>query len=162
MLRGFTPVRAVSCSSGSSVRLIASFQLRSADKRELPSPSFRTNGIVVPTAVLTHRGSVRRFGLLDVLTKKHESLLNRGPRPGAGTVEPMSEDEILELQSELVAKLRDGCVNEAMADYAVLRAEPGAPVGTEAYQLFLQAAHREQKPEVRAGDPRCGEVFGKV
>lgn len=101
----------------------------------------------MPFRVFSH-GSVRRFGLLDALTKKHESLMNRGSRQGVPTVEPMSQREVLELQTELVAKLQAGRVNEAMADYAVLRAEPGGPVGVEAYQLFLQAAYRDQKPEV--------------
>lgn len=91
---------------------------------------------------------VRRFGVWDALKREHEFLTK--PSLGIGHVTVKTDAELDGMRTEIANALTNGDVNEALRVYAVLRAEPDAPVGPFTYKLFLKAAHDEKKPEVRA------------
>lgn len=84
------------------------------------------------------------------MKRDHERLLRKSV-PGVPDSVPKTPEELDALRVQCGAALKEGDANAALAPYAVLRAEPGAPIGPFIYKGFLQMAHDQHKPEVSEG-----------
>lgn len=121
--------------------------LRSAGSTRRPSTP-TCGRITAPQPSPFLQSSVRVFSILNKIAKQHELLTRRNPDE-IREAPLRTPDQLAQLRLSALDALAAGNVGAAMMDYAVLRAEPGAPVGAEIYKKFISIAHDEGKPDVR-------------